>query len=125
MRTAGVRLETDKRDNYTPGWKFNHWEMKGIPIRLEMGPKDLENGAVVLVRRDKSGPAAKESVKWDDVVDRVQAKLEEMQAELYSTAKVEFEARKKQVWSSVWLELECREDAGSPAAAKGAVVCKA
>lgn len=59
---VGIRVETDKRDNYTPGWKFNHWEMKGIPLRLEIGPMDLEKGTVVLVRRDLSGPAAKEFV---------------------------------------------------------------
>ena len=63
LRAADVRLETDNRDNYTPGWKFNHWEMKGVPLRLEMGPMDLANGTAVLVRRDKVGPAAKELVK--------------------------------------------------------------
>ena len=42
----------DDRDNYSPGWKFNEWELKGIPIRIELGPKDLEKKEVVLVRRD-------------------------------------------------------------------------
>jgi prolyl-tRNA synthetase len=41
MVAAGIRAETDQRDNYSPGWKFNHWELKGVPIRVEVGPKDL------------------------------------------------------------------------------------
>ncbi len=45
-------MRLDDRDNYTPGWKYNHWEMKGVPIRLELGPKDLENNEVRLVKRN-------------------------------------------------------------------------
>jgi len=47
------RVELDVRDSYTPGWKFNEWEMKGIPVRLEIGPRDLANNQVTAVRRDK------------------------------------------------------------------------
>ena len=47
-----VRVRVDDRDNVSPGWKFNEWELKGVPIRIEIGPKDLEKGQVVLVRRD-------------------------------------------------------------------------
>ncbi len=46
------RLELDEREGYSPGWKFNEWEMKGVPLRLEIGPRDLENGGVTAVRRD-------------------------------------------------------------------------
>ncbi|KAH8417636.1 hypothetical protein KR222_003170 [Zaprionus bogoriensis] len=49
---AGVRCEGDYRDNYSPGWKFNHWELKGVPLRIELGPKDLKAKQVVAVRRD-------------------------------------------------------------------------
>jgi prolyl-tRNA synthetase len=42
----------DNRDNYTPGWKYNHWEMKGVPVRLELGPKDLKNGEVRVIKRN-------------------------------------------------------------------------
>uniref|UniRef100_A0A0K8SGP1 Bifunctional glutamate/proline--tRNA ligase n=1 Tax=Lygus hesperus TaxID=30085 RepID=A0A0K8SGP1_LYGHE len=49
---AGVRVESDLRDNYSPGWKFNHWELKGVPLRIEIGPKDMANQQVVAVRRD-------------------------------------------------------------------------
>jgi len=50
--SAGVRVFLDKREEYTPGWKFAEWEMRGVPLRLEIGPKDIEKGQVVLARRD-------------------------------------------------------------------------
>jgi len=49
---AGVKVRGDYRDNYSPGWKFNHWELKGVPIRLEVGPKDVKADGFVAVRRD-------------------------------------------------------------------------
>src|SRR5215468_9926748 len=49
---AGVRVMLDDRDMYTPGWKFSEWEMRGVPVRLEIGPKDIEKGTVLLARRD-------------------------------------------------------------------------
>jgi prolyl-tRNA synthetase len=60
------RVDIDERDEYTPGWKFNHWELKGVPLRLEIGPKDIKGEKVVLVRRDtgekKDVPMAKVNV---------------------------------------------------------------
>ena len=41
MKIAGIRVQIDARDNYKPGWKFNHWELKGTPIRMELGAKDM------------------------------------------------------------------------------------
>jgi bifunctional glutamyl/prolyl-tRNA synthetase len=52
LNEANVRVHGDYRDNYSPGWKFNHWELKGVPVRLEVGPKDLDKQACVAVRRD-------------------------------------------------------------------------
>jgi prolyl-tRNA synthetase len=52
LAAAGVRVLLDDRDAYTPGWKFAEWEMRGVPLRLEIGPKDIEKGQVILVRRD-------------------------------------------------------------------------
>lgn len=52
LRKAGVRIEGDYRDNYSPGWKYNHWELKGVPIRIELGPNDLKSNQFVAVRRD-------------------------------------------------------------------------
>lgn len=43
LKKSDVRVQIDLRDNYNPGWKYNHWELKGVPIRLELGPKDIEN----------------------------------------------------------------------------------
>ncbi len=52
MLSSVARVEMDIRDEYTPGWKFNEWEMKGVPIRVEIGPRDVQNDQVVMVRRD-------------------------------------------------------------------------
>lgn len=46
LTAAGIRAEVDSRDNYSPGWKYSHWEMKGVPLRIEIGPKDLANNQV-------------------------------------------------------------------------------
>jgi prolyl-tRNA synthetase len=53
LKAAGVRLKVDDRTEVTPGFKFNDWEMRGVPLRIEIGPKDIEKGTVVLARRDK------------------------------------------------------------------------
>ena len=52
LRRHGVRVMLDDRDAYTPGWKFAEWEMRGVPLRLEIGPKDIEKSQVMLARRD-------------------------------------------------------------------------
>lgn len=51
-KTGNLRIKGDYKDNVSPGWKFNHWELKGVPLRIELGPKDLEKKQVTLVRRD-------------------------------------------------------------------------
>ncbi|MFR8079870.1 MAG: proline--tRNA ligase [Christensenellales bacterium] len=57
LKAAGLRVELDDRDQ-SPGWKFNEWEMRGVPVRLEVGPRDIENGQVMLARRDTHEKAA-------------------------------------------------------------------
>ncbi|CAH2002235.1 unnamed protein product [Acanthoscelides obtectus] len=52
LKGIGIRVEGDYRMNYSPGWKFNHWELKGVPVRIEVGPKDIEKNQIVAVRRD-------------------------------------------------------------------------
>lgn len=47
LNESGIRAEADFRDNYSPGWKYSHWEMKGVPLRIEIGPKDLANNQVI------------------------------------------------------------------------------
>lgn len=49
LNEAGIRAEADYRDNYSPGWKYSHWEMKGVPLRIEIGPKDLANNQVCIL----------------------------------------------------------------------------
>ncbi|CAL6382266.1 unnamed protein product [Bathycoccus prasinos] len=82
--SASVRVKTDTRDNYTPGWKYSHWEVKGVPIRLEFGPRDLDNETCVLVRRDTS---EKEVCKLADVNARVPELLVEIQQNMFNQAK--------------------------------------
>ena len=52
LKAKGFSVILDDREEYTPGWKFNQWELKGVPVRIELGPRDLKQGQVVMVRRD-------------------------------------------------------------------------
>ena len=63
LTNAGVRAETDLRDHVSPGWKYNHWELKGVPLRIELGPKDLQKNQLVAVRRDQ-GVKISVSLEW-------------------------------------------------------------
>jgi prolyl-tRNA synthetase len=81
---AGVRVEVDDRDNYTPGWKYNHWEQRGVPIRIELGPRDYANKTARLVRRDNS---QKSDVSVTALAASVPAMLEDIQASLFAKAK--------------------------------------
>ena len=83
---AGVRSKVDDRQNYTPGWKYAHWETKGVPLRLELGPRDMEGRVCVLARRDTG---AKETVAWGEVGARVPALLEEIQADMLAARRAE------------------------------------
>ena len=58
LRKAGLAVHVDSREQYTPGWKFNEWELKGVPLRMEIGPKDVEKKQVTLVRRTTPAPEA-------------------------------------------------------------------
>jgi prolyl-tRNA synthetase len=77
------RVKLDDRAQYKPGWKFAEWELKGIPLRVEVGPRDLAAGQVTLVRRDNR---VKEAVPRDDVARRAQEILKEIQADMFSRA---------------------------------------
>jgi prolyl-tRNA synthetase len=79
----GVRVMLDDREAYTPGWKFAEWELRGVPIRLEIGPKDIEKSSVVLARRDTR---EKTPTPMDGLTDRVTALLEEIQQGLFDRA---------------------------------------
>ena len=83
LRTKGVRVKFDNRDTYKPGWKFNEYELKGVPVRLAIGPRDVENGTLELARRDT---LTKESISRDDVVSIVVDLMDEIQKNLYNKA---------------------------------------
>ena len=75
------RVEIDERDNVTPGYKFNDCEMRGIPVRIEMGPRDIENGNVVVVRRDTQ---EKEVVALTNLETRLEELLEDIQTSMFN-----------------------------------------
>ncbi len=79
-----VRLHVDDRDQYSPGWKYNEYEMRGVPVRLEIGPKDVANAAVMSVRRDTRG---KESIPLANLAERLPVLLDEIQRSLFEQAK--------------------------------------
>ncbi|XP_075719466.1 bifunctional glutamate/proline--tRNA ligase isoform X5 [Rhinoderma darwinii] len=83
LLNVNIRARTDLRDNYSPGWKFNHWELKGVPIRLEVGPRDMKSQQFVAVRRDTG---EKLTVPEDQAETKLKDLLEEIQKNLYSRA---------------------------------------
>ena len=83
MEEKGISVKYDDRDTYKPGWKFNEYEFKGVPVRLAMGPRDIENGTVEVARRDT---LEKEIVSLDNVVDHVEKLMIEIQENLYKRA---------------------------------------
>ncbi|MGP8068946.1 MAG: proline--tRNA ligase [Candidatus Bathyarchaeia archaeon] len=88
LKKEGIEAHADFRDQYTPGWKFNEWEMKGIPLRIEVGPRDVQNQQSVLVRRDNS---QKSIVKDNDLVNEIRKCLSEIQRSLFAKAKTSLE----------------------------------
>jgi prolyl-tRNA synthetase len=83
LTAQGVRVMLDDRDAYTPGWKYAEWELRGVPVRLEIGPKDIEKGQVMLARRDTR---EKLSASRDGLAARIQALLDEIQKNLFDRA---------------------------------------
>jgi prolyl-tRNA synthetase len=83
---ANIRVKIDERDGATPGFKFNDWEMRGVPLRVEIGPKDVANGAVALARRDNPGKEGKSFVKQGGLIDAVNKTLSNVQEALYERA---------------------------------------
>tara|TARA_R110001632_G_scaffold104444_2_gene213335 strand:- start:36 stop:1514 length:1479 start_codon:yes stop_codon:yes gene_type:complete len=84
LRLRGISVKFDNRDTHKPGWKFNEYELKGVPLRIGIGPKDLEKRTVELARRDT---LTKEFVAKEDIVEKVASLLQEIQDQLYTKAK--------------------------------------
>ncbi len=79
------RVKVDDRENYKPGWKFNEWEMKGVPLRLELGPRDLAANHVMVARRDK-GPKEKQAIGMDGLKEAVRTLLDDIQQSMFQNA---------------------------------------
>ncbi|CAG0920425.1 unnamed protein product [Notodromas monacha] len=89
LTTAGIRAHVDLRENYSPGWKFNHWELKGVPIRIELGPKDMKNQEYVAVRRDT---LTKSSYKSESLEKDTAHLLETIHDSMFAKAKSEMDS---------------------------------
>ncbi|XP_064914584.1 bifunctional glutamate/proline--tRNA ligase isoform X14 [Columba livia] len=83
LLSVNIRVRADLRDNYSPGWKFNHWELKGVPVRVEVGPRDMKSQQFVAVRRDTG---QKLTFSEQEAEDRLKQILEEIHANLYNRA---------------------------------------
>jgi prolyl-tRNA synthetase len=84
LRAKNLSVAVDDREEYTPGWKFNHWELKGVPLRIEIGPRDLKQQQVTVARRDTY---QKTAIKENEAADAIERLLEEIQNNLYANAK--------------------------------------
>jgi prolyl-tRNA synthetase len=79
LNTADFRVKVDERDGVSPGFKFNDWEMRGVPLRIEIGPKDLAKNSVMLARRDRPGREGKSPASMDDIAGAAGSMLREIQ----------------------------------------------
>ncbi|SNZ01830.1 proline--tRNA ligase [Flagellimonas pacifica] len=83
LRSKGISVKYDKRDTHKPGFKFNEYELKGVPVRLAIGQRDLENGTYEVARRDT---LQKESVQAEDIIGKIELLLKEIQENIYQKA---------------------------------------
>jgi prolyl-tRNA synthetase len=84
---ADFRIKVDERTELTPGFKFNDWEMRGVPLRLEIGPKDVEKGVVTAARRDQPGRAGKSALALEQLAAQISDLLGDIQTSLFEKAK--------------------------------------
>ena len=89
LKAKGIRVELDDNTENSPGWKFNQYEMKGYPVRIEIGPRDIENNQAVAVRRDR---LEKEIISLDNIGDTISQMLDTMQNDMFEKAKAHREA---------------------------------
>ena len=110
---AGFRVRVDDRDQQ-PGWKYAEWDMRGVPVRIEIGPRDVDSGAAVLVRRDRSkgDEGHKTAVAIADLPRRLRELLVEIQGSLYEQAKVFLESHTFEVSSREEFFAKCASRAG-------------
>ena len=94
LKKNKIRVHVDARNEWTPGYKFHDWEMKGVPLRIEIGPKDIAKGKMVLVRRDTQ---KKSDLEFSDAQTGVESMLKEIQQSLFERAKLLLKERTKKV----------------------------
>ena len=94
LAAAGLRVRFDDRDNVTPGWKFNEWELKGVPVRIEIGPRDLAEEKAMVVRRDTFEKA---SLPLAGIEEAVQAMLNDIQHNMFEVARAFRDAHTRDV----------------------------
>lgn len=92
LQKAGIRVKADTRETYSPGYKFNDWELKGVPLRIEYGPKDIVKKQVLSVRRDTG---VKTPIPLEGLAAQVQTVLDTIQADLYTKAKKAYDEHTK------------------------------
>ncbi|KAJ6102262.1 Prolyl-tRNA synthetase class II [Penicillium sp. IBT 16267x] len=97
LEAAGIRVESDKRTEYSPGWKFNQYELRGVPLRLEFGPGESAGHFVTTSRRDIPGKDGKGSIPIPELATAVPALLETIHRDLYARADAVFKAHRKQI----------------------------
>ena len=104
LKKAGVRVHVDDRTNYTPGWKYNNWELKGVPIRIEIGPKDVEGKKVLAVLRYNG---EKLEISWEELIEKVPALLKDIQQGMFDKCKEKFDSKlkKESTWEGFMNEL--------------------
>ncbi len=83
---ANLRVTLDEREGFSPGWKFNDWEMRGVPVRVEFGPKDVAKQAAMLARRDKPGKEGKVSAPLADLAETIEKLLADIHQSLFDKA---------------------------------------
>ena len=101
LKKAGYRVKLDDRDTVSPGFKFNDWELKGVPVRLEVGPRDLENGVVTVFRRDT---LEKFTLPMEGLSEKLGEVLEDIQKTLYEQARTFRDERTVEVHNMTELE---------------------
>ena len=84
LKSAGIRVKVDDRDTYSAGWKFNEWELKGVPVRVEVGPRDLAEGKVLSVRRDTFEKAP---LDIEGLEGEIKAMLDAIQTNMFEIAR--------------------------------------
>jgi prolyl-tRNA synthetase len=89
LENAGIRVTFDNTDN-SPGWKFNEWEMKGVPVRIELGPRDIESGKMLCARRDT---LEKQELPLENAAESIKQLLEQVQKDLLQAAKERRDSR--------------------------------